>query len=142
MNEDVLGDSAKLLGSMKVMKTTYEKVFASHVAAKLTKAGALGISASWTTANHLDALAEAITSHPSEQTRDILGECYNVSAFQQMLAKKFEKVPGGHFQRERTKDIKEQADDVFAALARDTAKPAAPAAPTGEKKSDDEKKPE
>jgi hypothetical protein len=107
------------------MKTSYEKVFASHVSAKLTKAAELGISASWTTANHLDALADVCWSVSStggkDGIRDVLGECYNVSAFQQMLAKKFEKVPGGHFQREKSKPVSEQADDVFAMLARDVA---------------------
>lgn len=114
------------------MKTQNEKVFASHVGAKLAKAQGLGISASWTTANHLDALTETILtaisqpgvdgSQHSDIVRDVLQDCYNVSAFQQMLAKKFEKVPGGHFQREKSKPVSEQADDVFAMLARDVAK--------------------
>lgn len=99
------------------MKTTYEKVFAAHVGNKLAKATELGIKASWTTANHLDALADCVGQHDSQLTRDIIGECYNVSAFQQMLAKKFESK--GHFQRTATKPIAEQADDVFAQLARD-----------------------
>ena len=129
MDVDVLGNYAKLYGSLKLMKTTYEKVFAQHVAAKIAKAQALGIKASWTTANHLDALAATIQAEPTA-VRDILGECYNVSAFQQMLAKKFEKV--GHFQRSSAKPIAEQADDVFAMLAADVAKPtAAPAQPQG-----------
>lgn len=115
------------------MKTTYETVFASHVAAKITKAKELGIKASWSTANHLDALADCITQsvgeiaelgggtgETKERVRDCLGECYNVSAFQQMLAKKFEAL--GHFQREGKKPVSEQADDVFAQLARDAAK--------------------
>lgn len=111
------------------MKTTYEQVFVAAVAAKIAKSKELGISASWSTANHLDALAACISKHVDDVpqgtdmtplVRDILGECYNVSAFQQMLAKKFEKLPGGHFQRETKKSIAEQADDVFAALARET----------------------
>lgn len=108
------------------MKTKYELVFASHVGAKLTKAKELGIVPSWTTANHLDALAEVLLEAAQQSdpelalvaVRDALGECYNVSAFQQMLAKKFEKL--GHFQREGKKPVSEQADDVFAMLARET----------------------
>ena len=122
MDVDVLGNYAKLYGSFLKMKTQYEKVFAAHVQAKVVKAKELGINASWTTANHLDALAATIQAEPTA-VRDILGECYNVSAFQQMLAKKFEKV--GHFQRSSTKPIAEQADDVFAMLAADVAKPTA-----------------
>ncbi len=100
------------------MQTKYETIMVKAVGVKLAKATELAIKASWTTANHLDALADVINAYPAE-TRVILGECYNVSAFQQMLAKKFEKL--GHFQRSSTKPIAEQADDVFAQLARDTA---------------------
>ncbi len=106
------------------MKTQYEKVFVAHVGVKIAKAKELGIGASWTTANHLDALAECLTVHPIEQARDILGECYNVSAYQQLLAKRFEKVPGGHFQREGKKPVGAQVDDLLAALVADAAKPA------------------
>jgi len=101
------------------MQTKYEAIMAKAVGVKLTKATELGIKASWTTANHLDALADVIDAFP-EETREILGECYNVSAFQQMLAKKFEKL--GHFQRSATKPTSEQADDLFAKLAADVAK--------------------
>lgn len=87
---------------------------AKAVGVKLAKATELGIKASWTTANHLDALSNVIKEFPAE-TREILGECYNVSAFQQMLAKKFEKL--GHFQREGKKSVPDQLDDVFAKLA-------------------------
>ena len=110
------------------MKSQYEKVFAAHVQAKVAKAKELGINASWTTANHLDALAEVCACEFVEHEehdialaalRAALGECYNVSAFQQMLAKKFEKV--GHFQRSSAKPLSEQADDIYAQLARETA---------------------
>lgn len=97
------------------MKTSYEKIFAQHVGSKLQKAKDLGIKASWTTANHLDALAECIAAHPVEQARDILGECYNVSAYQQLLAKRFEKL--GHFQREGKKSAPEALDDMLSRLA-------------------------
>jgi hypothetical protein len=106
------------------MKTKYESVFAAHVASKLNKAKELGISASWTTANHLDALAATICETAQDgiadrdAVRDVLGECYNVSAFQQMLAKKFDGTLGGHFQREAKKSTAQQADDVFAELAK------------------------
>lgn len=98
------------------MKTQYETIMVKHVAAKLAKAKELGISASWSTANHLDALTEVINSVPAEQVRDALGECYNVSAFQQALAKKFEGK--GHFQREATKSAKEKVDSLLDELAK------------------------
>lgn len=107
----------------KSMKTQYEKVFVAHVGRAIEKAKALGAKATWTTEKHLDALAEAIdvACGPTDgndeaiaATRDCLGECYNISAYQQMLAKKFEKL--GHFQREGRKSVAAQADDVFAEL--------------------------
>lgn len=103
------------------MNTNNEKVFASHVGAKLTKANGLGIKASWTTADHLTALADAIvqaiatgTGESKDAVRDVLGECYNVSAYQQLLAKRFEKL--GHFQREKVKAVSEQLDDELSKL--------------------------
>lgn len=100
------------------MNTSNEKVFASHVGAKLEKAKALGIKASWTTADHLNALAEACWDVAStggkDGIRDVLGECYNVSAYQQLLAKRFEKL--GHFQREKVKAVSEQLDDELSKL--------------------------
>ena len=94
-------------------------MFTQHVAAALEKAQSLGIKASWSTAKHLDALAATIDAHPG-QTRDVLGECYNVSAYQQVLAKKFEK--SGHFQRQKDKPVGEQLDSVLDKLAADAAK--------------------
>ena len=99
------------------MKIEYETVFVKHVAAKIAKASELGIKASWSTANHLDALAEAIDRNPGE-TRQVLQECYNVSAYQQTLAKKFESK--GHFQRETAKSAKVQVDDLLSKLLAET----------------------
>lgn len=102
------------------MKTAYEKVFVAHVASKLNKAKELGSKATWTTANHLEALAACICETAvdgiahREAVLDVLSECYNVSAYQQMLAKKFEKL--GHFQREGKKSTAAQVDDIFAEL--------------------------
>lgn len=92
------------------MQAAYQTVFFAAVRAKLEKAKALGIKASWTTKDHLDALAEAIKAHP-EQVRDVLGECYNVSAFQQLLAKTFVKT--GDFQREAAKSPSTVVDELL-----------------------------
>jgi len=107
------------------MKTQYETVFTAHVTARVQKAVALGLMASWSTANHLDALAEACSKAAGSVAPDLdakqaairecLGECYNVSAFQQTLAKKFEKT--GHFQRQAVKGTAERLDDTLALLA-------------------------
>ncbi len=96
----------------------YETIMVKHVAAALTKAKELGISATWSTAKHLDALTEVIATEgkTTEAIRDILGECYNVSAFQQALAKKFDGK--GHFQREATKSAKEKVDSLLDELAK------------------------
>lgn len=95
------------------MKTQYETVFAAHVAAALQKATELGIKATWSTAKHLDALAETIEKN--DDVRDVLKECYNVSAYQQLLAAKFAK--SGHFQREGKKSTAERLDSVLDKLA-------------------------
>lgn len=96
------------------MKAQNEKVFAAHVGAAVERAVTIGAKATWTTEKHLTALAEAITQAP-EATLETLKECYNVSAFQQLLAKKFEK--SGHFQRAATKSSVEQVDDLISLLA-------------------------
>ena len=95
------------------MKTQYEKVFVAHVGQAIERAKTLGVKATWSTEKHLDALAE-VAKLPEVDVRDAIGECYNISAYQQMLAKKFEKL--GHFQREGRKSVAQQADDVFAEL--------------------------
>lgn len=102
------------------MKAQYEKVFAAHVAQAVEKAVGLGIKATWSTAKHLDALAAVLNeiAESGGDMRDALGECYNVSAFQQLLAKKFEK--SGHFQRTAQKTNAEQVDDLISQLAAKT----------------------
>lgn len=99
------------------MKAGYEKVFAAHVATAIERATAIGSKATWSTAKHLDALADVLREFPAE-LRDALTECYNVSAFQQLLAKKFEK--SGHFQRAAQKTASEQVDDLISQLAKQT----------------------
>lgn len=98
------------------MNVKYETVMVAAVGRKLAKATELGIKASWTSANHLDALAEVITAFPAE-VREVLNECYNISAYQQKLAKKF--AAKGHFQRSGTKSPAEAVDDMLDALARE-----------------------
>jgi len=117
---------------MKVMKMQYEETFAEHVAATLAKAQSLGIKATWSTAKHLDALAETISlvvgaqeggssvEDTAKAVRDVLGECYNVSAYQQVLAKKFEKT--GHFQRQKDRSVGEQLDSMLDKLVADAMK--------------------
>lgn len=114
------------------MKTEYEKVMLDAVKAKLAKAQELGIKASWTTQDHLRAVAKVIVetvpqvndesadvSKLSDSVFDALSETYNVSAFQQKLAKVFEK--SGHFQREGRKSVAQEADElVKLALAAST----------------------
>lgn len=105
------------------MKTQYEMVMLDAVRAKLAKAQELGIKASWTTRDHLNAVAAVITTEltrvapekPQGLVVDVLEECYNVSAFQQKLAKAFVKT--GHFQRDGRKTVAEEAD-AWAAMAR------------------------
>lgn len=100
------------------MQNKYEAIMVAAVGRKLAKATELGIKASWTSSNHLDALAEVIEAHPGE-ARSVLGECYNISAFQQRLAKKF--AEKGHFQRADAKSTTEQVDDLLSLLAKETA---------------------
>ena len=92
------------------MNASNEKMFAAHVAQAIERASAIGAKATWTTAKHLDALSEAITANPAA-CRETLGECYNVSQFQQVLAKKGAK--SGHFQREASKSVPEKVDDLL-----------------------------
>lgn len=97
------------------MKAKYEAAFARHVKAAVERAVAIGAKATWSTEKHLDALAEAIEGcGDAAERRDCIGECYNVSQFQQKLAKRFEGT--GHFQREKGKDAKERVDDFLASI--------------------------
>lgn len=106
------------------MKATYEAVFTASVIAKVKSAQELGIKASWRTQDHMLALAQAIEgklagdadlAKPTADIVDVLTECYNVSAFQQSLAKKF--AATGHFQRTAEKGAKEKVDDLLAQFA-------------------------
>ena len=109
------------------MKAQYEAVFTAAVIAKVKAAQEMGIHASWRTQDHLAALADCITKmHVAALERqsgenevgitlDVLTECYNVSAFQQSLAKKF--AATGHFQRTAEKGAKEKVDDLLAQFA-------------------------
>ncbi len=109
------------------MKATYEAVFTAAVITKVKVAQEMGIHASWRTQDHLAALADCITKmHVAalEQqngekevgiTLDVLTECYNVSAFQQRLAKTF--AATGHFQRTAERSAKEKVDDLLTRIA-------------------------
>lgn len=110
------------------MKAQYEAVFTAAVIAKVKAAQEMGIHASWRTQDHLAALAQVIADL-SESTDikaaiyDVLTECYNVSAFQQSLAKKF--AATGHFQRAAEKSAKDKVDDMLAQFAATLAQPKA-----------------
>jgi hypothetical protein len=96
------------------MKQCNESVFAKHVQAKLEKSNGLGSKATWSTKDHLAAMAECVEQDGGVNTLAVLEDTYNISGFQQHLAKAFEK--SGHFQRDaRTR--KESLDSVFAQLA-------------------------
>lgn len=116
--------SRRVLGSFKVMKNdTAIKVFASAVKAKVERADAMGTKTSWTTEDHLKALAETLAQtdvptgegQPAGIFYEILADGYNISAFQQAL----EKIPAyaakGHFQRTEKKGAK-SANALYAAL--------------------------
>lgn len=108
----------------KNMKAQYEAVFTAAVIAKVKAAQEMGIKASWRTQDHLAALADCITKmHVAALERqsgenevgitlDVLTECYNVSAFQQSLAKKF--AATGHFQRTAEKSTATKVDELVA----------------------------
>lgn len=82
------------------MKAEYQVRFASAVAAKVKSAEAIGSKTSWTTRDHLTVLASLLTQVSEAQALDVLTECYNVSAFQQSLAKVPTFKAAGHFQRD------------------------------------------
>ena len=108
------------------MKAQYEAVFTAAVIAKVKAAQEMGIHASWRTQDHLGTLAEVLAQSADigkGPFYDILTECYNVSAFQQSLAKKF--AATGHFQRTAGVPVKDQADALIAYAATLVAKPAA-----------------
>lgn len=84
------------------MKTENGKAFVLAAAAKINKANALGTKTTWTTEDHLRALAKTLAdAEPQDdlaaQFYDILADVYNMSAFQQWLEKKF--AGSGHFVR-------------------------------------------
>lgn len=99
------------------MKTENAKVFAAAAAAKVQKANALGTKTTWTTEDHLRAMAkcladaEATEQATEEQFYGIISDCYNVSAFAQWLEKKF--AGTGHFVR---RDGKKQTVSELDAL--------------------------
>lgn len=91
------------------MKTEYQQVFSEAVVAKVKQADAIGSKTSWTTKDHLEALAITLLKFAKSQDSDgkeqkakvleILTECYNVSAFAQTLEKVEAFKKSGHFQR-------------------------------------------
>lgn len=109
------------------MNKQNDGIFTKHVAARLEKAKTLGINATWRTEDHLTALAEAIDASPGK-TLEVLEECYNVSQYQQMLARRFKDTT--HFQRAEKKSTAEALDDEIAKLVAGAKAP--PPAPTPE----------
>lgn len=105
---------------MKDAKTI--AAFAAAVKAKVEKAEAIGSKTTWTTDDHLAALAKAIATAVDPQHDEafvelalgVLKDAYNISAFQQTLAKVPAFVAKGHFQRESVKQA--TASDLYKAL--------------------------
>lgn len=107
------------------MKTEYAKVFVGVAAGKVIKANGLGTKTTWTTEDHLRAMAKAlaVATDPEHDEayvtliQDVLADTYNVSAFAQYLAKKFE--GSGHFVRaeKKAKTVNELDAMLDAALA-------------------------
>lgn len=95
------------------------KAFSAAAAAKVNKSNAIGSKASWSTFDHLEVLSTVLKTNP-EQITVLLGDAYNISAWQQTLAKLFEK--SGHFQREATRKTVDSTLTELSALAADTAK--------------------
>lgn len=96
------------------MKAEYLKVFAPAVLQKMQAADAIGSKTTWTTRDHLAALSELLADKPKAAAFDILTECYNISAFQQTLAKAYK--PTGHFQREAAKGLSTVVSELEAAV--------------------------
>lgn len=97
------------------MKAEYLKVFAPVVHAKMAAADAIGSKTTWTTKDHLTALARLIAQKSEAESLDILTECYNVSAFQQTLAKAYKST--GHFQRDGKANLSSIVAELTAAVA-------------------------
>ena len=107
------------------MKTEYAKVFVTIAALKVLKANGLGTKTTWTTEDHLKAMAQAIADKTDSEhdeayvqmIQDVLADTYNVSAFSQYLAKKFDGT--GHFVRseKKAKTVNELDAMLDAALA-------------------------
>lgn len=88
------------------MKTENGKAFIAAAAAKVIKANEMGTKTTWTTEDHLRALAKTLAdAEPKDdlsgQFYDILSDAYNMSAFSQWLEKKF--AGTGHYVRKDQK---------------------------------------
>ncbi len=86
------------------MNTENAKVFVALAVAKSKRSDGLGTKASWTTADHLSAMAGCLAQadipagqEPEAVFKAVLEDTYNQSAFAQWLDKKFKMT--GHFQR-------------------------------------------
>ena len=97
------------------MNNQNAKIFTEAVKAKVEKSNSLGTKSSWSTEDHLKAMAQAVEQDGGVSTLAVLTDTYNISGFQQKLAKAFE--PTGHFQREKQKKI--SSDDLISQLAKE-----------------------
>lgn len=100
------------------MKTEYAKVFAAAAMQKVVKSNEVGTKTTWTTEDHLRALAtclsqkEVPTGDGQPEFYEVLSDCYNVSAFAQFLEKKFQGT--GHFvRRDGKKQTVSELDAMF-----------------------------
>lgn len=97
------------------MKDNNEKVFASALRSKIEKSAAIGGKASWSTKDHLKAVAECLKAVTPEEFEDVLQDVYNISGFQQRIAESFKST--GHFQREGRKTV--SATDLISQLSKE-----------------------
>jgi hypothetical protein len=96
------------------MKQEYANVFAMRAVAKVEKAKGMGSKTTWSTDDHLAAMAECLAKvdvpagkDAAEVFESVLKETYNVSAFAQYLAKRYDGT--GHFVRSEKKAVKADA---------------------------------
>ena len=94
--------------------------FQVAINAKVAKANELGTKTTWSTEDHLAALAKAIAQATDPEhdeayvaiIQNVLTDGYNISALQQGLEKAYEK--SGHFQRKGQK--KQSVSEFYAGL--------------------------
>lgn len=116
------------------MKTENGKAFIRAAGEKIIRADAMGTKTTWTTDDHLKALAKTLADvEPKDGVRveaqflEILEDTYNISGFSQWLERKFA-AKTGHYVR-RDQKGKTQTPSELETMLDDMLKPVAPAKP-------------